>query len=247
MLDKDPITRYSTDEVKLHPWIADSFKDSGQKDERKFKEVIEDNSEYYDDNLQSNKKLIKGTGTTAQFTTTKNIRRASVARNSEKNRRLSSRPDQIAKRLQNIPNLSSINVVKEEDVFDPGNYTQNAIRNFPSNQNLGDRLESPNAKIPNATVNDFTTIQIFVPSNFVPKNKAPSHKEVSSSYKSKPRSKNSAKRHKQNVSQSSKRDNFLLLERKFCFNESRLKQILSKFKLPIDHNSLRVMKEHVKD
>jgi serine/threonine protein kinase len=129
MLDKDPVTRYTTDEVKLHPWIAKSFKDSANRDENKFKEVIEDNSEYYDDKLLSNKKLIKGTGT-AQFTITKNIRRASVARISEKNRRLSSRPDQIAKRLQNIPSLTGINIVQEDDVLDPENHTQNAIKNF---------------------------------------------------------------------------------------------------------------------
>lgn len=127
MLDKDPNTRYSTDEVKLHPWIADNFKDFRMSEDKKFNEVIEDNNEYYDNSLLSTRKLKRDS---AQFTSTKNMRRPSVLRSSDKNRRFSSRPDQIAKRLSSIQKTSDLPIVKEGYVFDSANYSNNAFENF---------------------------------------------------------------------------------------------------------------------
>lgn len=206
MLDKDPNTRYSTDEVKLHPWIADNFKDFQITEGKKFKEVIEDNSEYYDNSLLSTRKLKRDS---SQFTSTKNLRRTSVLRNSDKNRRLSSRPDQIAKRLSKIQNSSDLPIVKEGNVFDSTNYSNNAFAKFEDIK-LGDNLSVPGLKRPATTMNDFTTIDIIVPSR-----KTPNRKETTDSVKSKIRSSKTIRKHTKHISQMSKTDNFLILERKF--------------------------------
>lgn len=107
---------------------------------------------------------------------------------------------------------------------------------------MGDNLSVPGLKRPATTMNDFTSIDIIVP-----RRKTPNRKETVDSFKSKLRSSKTIRRQHKNNSQLSKTDNFLFLDRKFCFNESKLKKILSRFHLPIDHNSLRIMKEHAKD
>ena len=54
MLDKNPILRYTIEDIKIHPWISHLFKDEGI--ERKFyDEINSNNSDFYDDTNPENK------------------------------------------------------------------------------------------------------------------------------------------------------------------------------------------------
>ena len=187
------------------------------------------------------------------FTKTSNTRHGSFLRMPDKARRLSSRPDQIAKRIFQISKEVALPVVGEsrfekiqKNVIDElSTSTQNA---------LGDHLYIPPGHSKNFSFNSaFKTTNFKLAKDM--QNYLDEPKESSETSESKQRDKSvKIKKNKQITRKISRRvrdksqvDNVVVLDRKHCFNEAKLKEILDKFHLPIDFQSIRVMKEHAKE
>ena len=115
----------------------------------RFKEVIEDKSEFYDIQF-SNKKLRKDS---YLFTKTATSRRNLFPPNEKRGRRISSHPEQIARRISKMENITGLPVVSEGIEQDKSNceewYIVNStqfLRDQHSNINEQSKIDSHESK-----------------------------------------------------------------------------------------------------
>ncbi|CAI2383695.1 unnamed protein product [Moneuplotes crassus] len=234
MLDKNPKTRYSLENIQLHPWIRDKFEDV----EGKFTETIEDNHEFYDPKL-FNKKFRKENDI---FTKSTILIDAPILRSKDRARRVSQLPAQIARGLSKFLKVKDIKGLfnnKGEGIFQNGSSLGTRDLSFTENlheinENTSNEDDCTTRKI-SAAVEEQDDEQL-------PEQPSQAQNLVSGNEVIKKTIKNRSK-----SQYKMKRKNRLVLERKFCFNETKLKEILKELELPVDNRSVMILKDHAKE